>query len=140
MVYAGVGDPGTAVLWVAPTWLLVLVVSGIALAVGLALVYRPRLRRVPVVLSIGACIALAAAVAPDLAPLAGLAAVPGVALSLLAAALRLFVDRPAGRPSPPGFSLPADSSTRYVPAASIVISPSVAESPTAVTKPGGSGP
>lgn len=140
VVYAGVGDPGTAVLWVAPTWLLVLVVSGATLVLGLAFVYRPGLRRVPVVLSIGACVALAAAVAPDLAPLAGLAAVPGVALSLLAAALRLFVDRPAGKTSPPGFSLSAESSTRYVPAASIVIAPSVAQSPTTVTKPGGSPP
>lgn len=140
VVYAGVGDPGTAVLVVAPTWLLVLVVSGATLAVGLALVYRPWLRRVPVVLSMGACVALAAAVAPDLAPLAGLAAVPGVALSLLAAALRMFVDQPAGRPAPPAFVIPAESSTRYVPAASIVIAPSVAQSPTTVTKPGGSGP
>ena len=139
MVYAGVGDPGKVALWVAPTWLLVLVVSGITLAAGLALVYRPTLRRAPVVLSIGACIAMAAAIVPDLAPLAGLAAVPGIALSLVAAALRFVVDRPAGRPAQAGLALPAESSTRYMPAASIVISPSVAHSPTTVTKAGGSG-
>jgi dihydrofolate synthase/folylpolyglutamate synthase len=40
---------------------LVLVVSGITLALGLALVYRSALRRVPVVLSIGAGVALVAA-------------------------------------------------------------------------------
>ena len=139
VVYAGVGDPGKVALWVAPTWLLVLVVSGITLAAGLALVYRPTLRRAPVVLSIGACIAMAAAIVPDLAPLAGLAAVPGIALSLLAAALRFVVDRPAGRSAQAGLALPAESSTRYMPAASIVISPSVAHSPTTVTKAGGSG-
>jgi hypothetical protein len=138
-VYAGVGDPGAAVIWVAPTWLLVLVVSGIALAVGLALVYRATLRRVPVVLSIGAGVALVAALVPDLAPLAGLAAVPGVALSLLAAALRAFIDRPAVRLPQAGLPLAAESSTRYMPTASIVISPSVVHSPTTVTKPGGSG-
>jgi hypothetical protein len=134
-----VGDPGAAAIWVAPTWLLVLVVSGITLAVGLALVYRATLRRVPVVLSIGAGVALVAALVPDLAPLAGLAAVPGVALSLLAAALRAFVDRPAVRLPQAGLPLAAESSTRYMPTASIVISPSVVHSPTTVTKPGGSG-
>ena len=139
VVYAGVGDPGAAAIWVAPTWLLVLVVSGITLAMGLALVYRSALRRVPVVLSIGAGVALVAALVPDLAPLAGLAAVPGVALSLLAAALRAFVDRPAVRLPQVGLPVAAESSTRYMPAASIVISPSIVHSPTTVTKPGGSG-
>lgn len=140
VVYAGVGDPGTAAVWVAPTWLLVLVVSGITLAAGLALVYRAALRRVPIMLSIGACLSLAAALVPDLAPLAGLAAIPGVLLSLLAAALRMFVDRPAGRPPQAGLVLPAESSTRYMPAASIVISPSMVHSPTTITKPGSSAP
>lgn len=139
VVYAGVGDPGTAAVWLVPTWILVLVVSGLTLAAGLALVYRAALRRVPIVLSIGACLAMAAALAPDLAPLVVLAAIPGIALSLLAVALRLFVDRPAGRPTPPGPTLPGESSTRYMPAPSIVISPSAVHSPTTVTKAGGSG-
>ncbi|MEI6239716.1 MAG: hypothetical protein WCR51_04965 [Planctomycetia bacterium] len=139
VVYAGVGDPGTAAVWMAPTWLLVLVVSGVALATGLAMVYRAALRRVPVVLSIGAVAALVAAVVPDLAPLVGLAAVPGVVLSLVAAALRSFIDRPAVRPPQWGPPVAAESSTRYMPAASIVISPSAVHSPTTVTKLGGSG-
>ena len=67
------------------------------------------------------------------------AVVSMVALSLVAAALRFLVDRPAGRPAQAGLALPAESSTRYMPAASIVISPSVAHSPTTVTKAGGSG-
>ena len=126
VVYAGVGDPGTAAVWLAPTWLLVLVASGLTLGIGLAVVYRMELRRVPAVLSLGAAAVLAAALLPDLAPLAGLAALPGVGLALVAAVLRFVVDRPARRP--PAAAAPVESSTRLVTGASILIAPSVAAS------------
>jgi hypothetical protein len=127
-VYAGVGDPGVAAVWVAPTWLLVLVASGLALAVGLGIVYRAALRRVPVVLSIGAAVVMAAALVPDLAPLIGLAAV-----------LRLIVERPARRPPIPAAIVSPDSSTRFVPGASILIAPSVAGSSRTPTRAGSAG-
>lgn len=138
-VYAGVGDPGVAAVWVAPTWLLVLVASGLALAVGLGIVYRAALRRVPVVLSIGAAAVMAAALVPDLAPLIGLAALPGAVLALVAAVLRLIVERPARRPAIPAAIVSPDSSTRFVPGASILIAPSVAGSSRTATRAGSAG-
>ncbi|MFM8377907.1 MAG: hypothetical protein ACKOB1_01120 [Planctomycetia bacterium] len=136
MVYAGVGDPGSAAVWVAPTWLLVLVASGLTLAVGLAMIYRSALRRVPAVLTIGAAAVMAAAFVPDLAPLVGLAALPGAVLALVAAALRLAVDRPARRPPAPGLPVSPESSTRFAPGASILIAPSVAASSGNATRSG----
>ena len=136
VVYAGVGDPGIAAVWVAPTWLLVLVASGLTLAVGLAIVYRPMLRRVPAVLSLGAAAVMAVALAPDLAPLIGLAALPGAVLALAAAALRIMIDRPARRPLAP---MSSESSTRFIPAASILIAPSVAAASGTATRTGSAG-
>jgi hypothetical protein len=126
-------------VWVAPTWLLVLVASGLALAVGLGIVYRAALRRVPVVLSIGAAVVMAAALVPDLAPLIGLAALPGAVLALVAAVLRLIVERPARRPPIPAAIVSPDSSTRFVPGASILIAPSVAGSSRTPTRAGSAG-
>jgi len=139
VVYAGVGDPGTAAVWVAPAWLLVLVASGLTLAIGLAVVYRPSLRRVPTVLSLGAAAVMAAALMPDLAPLLGLSALPGTVLALFAAALRLVVDRPATRAHPTVATLPAESSTRFIPGPSILIAPSVAASSGTATRAGSAG-
>ena len=136
VVYAGVGDPGIAAVWVAPTWLLVLVASGLTLAVGLAIVYRPMLRRVPAVLSLGAAAVMAAALAPDLAPLIGLAASPGAVLALAAAALRIMIDRPARRPRAP---MASESSTQFRPGASILIAPSVAAASGTATRTGSAG-
>lgn len=139
MVYAGVGDPGVAAVWVAPTWLLVLLASGLSLGIGLAIVYRPSLRRVPAVLSLGAVAVLAAALLPDLAPLVGLAALPGALLGLVAAALRFVVDRPARRPPAATTPVSSESSTRFFPGASILIGPSVAGSSRTPTRSGGMG-
>jgi len=139
VVYAGVGDPGAAAVWVAPTWLLVLVASGLTLAIGLAIVYHPALRRVPAVLSIGAAAVMAAALVPDLAPLIALAALPGAVLALVAAVLRLVVDRPARRPFTPVTMVSPESSTRFVPGASILIAPSVAGSSGTATRAGNGG-
>lgn len=95
-VYSGVGQPGSARVWVMPTWLLVLAVSGPVLAAGLAMLYRRTLRRPVAVLPVAAGLALAAAAFPDLAPLTLQAALPGVALSLLAVLLRGLFDRDSG--------------------------------------------
>jgi len=121
VVYAGVGDPGTGRVWLAPTWFLVLTVSGAALALGLAIVYGRVMRRVSTLVSIGAVAALGAAFIPDLLPLIGLAALPGILLALLAAGLRWVVDRRTAAPGGSGFTVSPDSSTRFVPAASVVI-------------------
>lgn len=138
VVYAGVGDPGSATVWVAPTWLLVLAASGLTLAAGLAIVYRTALRRVPAMLGVGSAVVMAAALAPDLAPLVGLAALPGAVLALLAAVLRFIVDRPA-RPAFPALAPPTESSTRFAPGASILIAPSVASPSGAATRAGSTG-
>lgn len=103
LVYSGVGAPGTARVWVVPSWCLVLVASGVTLAAGLAVAYRSRLRRTSIILPVMAVVTLAAAAVPDLAALLGQAAVPGIALSLVAWVLRGLLDRPAEvavRPSP----------------------------------------
>ena len=136
-VYSGVGFPGVARVWIVPTWLLVLAVSGPVLAVGLALVYRATARRPPVVLTIAAALTLVAAAIPDLAPLVAQAALPGVALSLLAAGLRVFVDR-AREPLRPRLAplVAANSSTRFVATPSIVIAPSALRSHDSATAPG----
>ena len=136
-VYSGVGSPGLARVWVVPTWLLVLAISGPVLAVGLALVYRPMARRTPVVLAMAVTLTLVAAAAPDLAPLVAQAALPGVALSLLAAGLRVFVER-SNRPVRPRLApiVAANSSTRFRAVPSIVIASSALHSQDSATAPG----
>lgn len=102
-VFAGTGTPGRGTLWLVPTWLLVLAVSGPILAVGLAMVYRPGWRRLPAVFALVVPALLAAVTFPALAPLVLQAALPGLGLSLLAAGLRRVADRPGpavgGRPA-----------------------------------------
>ena len=139
-IYSGVGPPGIARVWVTPTWLLVLAVSGAVLAIGLSLVYWPPLRSIPVVLTLGVAATLAAAFVPDLAPLICQAALPGVALSALAAGLRAFVDRPhhPHRAHHPRLApvVASNSSTRFVPQPSIVIASSALRPQDGVTAPG----
>ena len=88
-------------------------------------------------LTIAAALTLAAAAIPDLAPLVAQAALPGVALSLLAAGLRVFVDR-AREPLRPRLAplVAANSSTRFVATPSIVIAPSALRSHDSATAPG----
>lgn len=124
-VYSGVGPPGAADLWLVPTWFMVLLASGATLAGGLALAYRPALRRTAVVLPGIAAAGLAAAAFPGLAPLAAQAALPGVALSLLAWALRARLDPAARRPAAAAAAVVSGSSlTRAVTAPSLVVSES----------------
>jgi hypothetical protein len=136
-VYSGVGFAGTARVWIVPTWLLVLAVSGPALALGLAFVYRPAVRRTSVVLALASGLVLAASALPELAPLFAQAAVPGIVFSLVAAGLRFFVERPAatGRPRLAPI-VTSGSSTRFVPAASLVIAHSAMQSHDSATAPG----
>ena len=124
-VYSGVGSPGSARVWVVPTWLLVLAVSGPVLAVALAVVQRPRLRSPPLLLGAAAAASLAAAAVPDVAPLLAQAALPGAVLAVLAAGLRLVVNRgmlPAARP--PVVAVSASSITQPAPVPSLILSPS----------------
>jgi hypothetical protein len=125
-VFSGVGVPETGRIWVVPTWLLVLAVSGPVFALGILGVYQPRLRSVPVVLGLAVIASLAAALFPDLAPLAAQAAVPGAALAALAAMLRFIVDRrttapPARLPVP---AISASSVTQVAPQPSLIVTPS----------------
>ncbi len=122
-VYSGVGPPGTAALWIVPTWCAVLVASGAALAVGLTLAYVAAARRPAVVVPLLAAVGIGAAALPDLAPLAAQASLPGVALALLAWILRGVFDRdtrpPVARPVAPGAS--ASSLTRTASPPSLVV-------------------
>lgn len=93
VVFSGLGAPGSALLWLVPSWCVVLVASGMTLAAGLACVYVAAARRASVVVPVLAAIAVGTAALPDLAPLAARAALPGVALSILAWILRGLVDR-----------------------------------------------
>ena len=127
VVFSGVGPPGMGRIWVVPTWLLVLAVSGPVLAIGLLGVYLPWLRTVPVALCLAVVASLGAVAFPELSPLVAQAAVPGAALAVLAAMLRLLLDRQAP-PSLPERVQPAvvsaSSLTQVAPQPSLIINPS----------------
>ncbi|MCE9632408.1 MAG: hypothetical protein K8S94_17080 [Planctomycetia bacterium] len=131
-VFSGIGDPGAVSPWLVPEWFVVLLASGMSLACGLALVYRPAARRLPWVIAAAAGLGLAAAAAPGVAPLVGQAAVPGAVLAIAAWAIRLASEPRVRRAS--GWRLPigqpASSLTRPN-AASLIVAPTVDESPTA---------
>jgi hypothetical protein len=124
-VYAGIGPPGSAAAWVVPTWLVVLLASGLALAIGLALVAVPAWRTPAVVLGLAGCVTILAAARPDVAPLAAQAAAPGAVLAALAAMLRqrgAAASRRSGRP----VIGPTSSLTRTAaPTASLVVASSI---------------
>jgi hypothetical protein len=91
LVYSGIGPPGPTRIWLVPSWLLVAAVSGPVLAIGLVGVYRSWARRGPVILAVTTLASLAAAMAPEVAPLVAQAAVPGAALVALAGGLRAWL-------------------------------------------------
>jgi hypothetical protein len=133
LVFSGVGPPGDAVLWLVPNWCLVLTASGAALALGLAMVYRPWWRSPRVWITVAAVLALAAAVRPDLAPLVAQAAAPGLALAAVAWALRSFTTRgrSGGLRLPPP-SAAASSLTRFnAPPPSLIVSSGIEAASTA---------
>ena len=125
-IYSGVGPPGAATVWLLPNWFAVLVASGVALAAGLAFAYVPAARRPAVVLPFVAIVGLAAAAMPDLAPLAAQAALPGVALSLVAWGLRDWLDRDLRRSGAAGAApaVSASSLTRAIAPPSLVVAES----------------
>ncbi len=131
-VFAGIGGPAGTMAWVVPNWFLVLLASGVSLAAGLAIVYRPEVRRMPLLLVVAAVLGLAAAVAPDVAPLFAQAALPGAALALGAWALRLVSDpqRTGGRLIPQ-VAVSASSLTRpHAARPSLIVASALDDSPT----------
>jgi hypothetical protein len=110
----------------------VLAASGVALSLGLALVYRPWWRTPGVWITLAAVLAVAAAIWPDLAPLVAQAAVPGLVLAAVAWALRSFTTRGSGggqRIPPP--SAAASSLTRFHGTPSLIVSSGVEAASTA---------
>jgi hypothetical protein len=122
-VYTGAGPPEQGRLWLVPTWLVVLAVSGPVLAIGLLVVYTAALRTVSVLLAAATLASLAAAAAPGIAPLVVQAAAPGLALAGLAAFLRRVLRAPAPDRQPVVPSVSASSLTQ-VAAPSLIIAAS----------------
>jgi hypothetical protein len=129
--YAGVGTPGAAAAWVVPNWFTVLVASGATLAAGLAVVYRPAVRRGWLFIAVTAGLGLAAAAEPEIAPLVAQAAAPGAVLAVVAWVLRFVTERrAAGRRFGGGVS--ASSLTQHrgsSPSPSLIVASSVADGP-----------
>jgi hypothetical protein len=126
LVYAGIGSPGTAAAWVVPTWFIVLICSGVSLAVGLTMVYSASWRSPTVVVGLAAAAALLAAALPEVMPLVGQAALPGGILAVLAAALRRASEPAPSRRAAAQPTGQASSLTRSaVPAVSLIVAPSV---------------
>lgn len=92
--FSGLGAPAPVTAWLVPDWLILLASSGASLGLGLAIVYRPWLRRVPVLVMVTATLGFLAAIAPAVAPLVAQAALPGCALAAAAWALRGFLEPP----------------------------------------------
>jgi hypothetical protein len=130
-VFAGIGGPGDASAWLVPNWFVVLIASGVSLAVGMALVYRPVLRRVPLLTGAAAVLGLAAVAAPNVSPLVVQAAVPGAVLALAAWALRILVTPRRGHgDSGPRAPVSASSLTRpHAPRPSLIVTSAVDDAP-----------
>jgi len=132
--FSGLGPPAPVVAWLVPDWLILLVASGASLALGLAILYRPWLRRVPVLVVLAAALGFLAAFAPSVAPLVAQAALPGCGLAVTAWVLRAVLDpasRGAGLPAAP---LPPSSVALARGGASLVIDPAVAMGSTATRR------
>lgn len=135
-VYSGVGSPGSGNAWVMQTWLLVLLISGPVLALGLSFVYRRSMQRSAVVLTIAACLAMAAVFFVDLAPLIAQAALPGVSLSLLAAGLHAMLNRKALAARSQAGAISSSSLTTAFPLPSIIVARSSVRLPENVVAAG----
>ena len=132
-LYSGVGPPGGEAVWMAATWLLVLAVSGPVLLIGLLMVYLPAARSAWLVIGVASVLTLLAAVWPGLAPMLVQAALPGIGLALMAAAMRGLIRLPL----PVAQRLPAGSSvTQGVPPPSLLVARSAIHHPESVTTPG----
>jgi len=132
--YSGLGSPEPVVAWLTPDWLILLASSGASLGLGLAIVYRSWLRRVPVLVVIAAMLGFLAAFAPALAPLVAQAALPGCGLAAAAWALRTLLD-----PGPMGAgaaAVPQPPTSLPVPhgGPSLIIDPAVVTGSTATRR------
>lgn len=131
--WSGLGRPESAVAWLIPDWLILLVSSGAALALGLAVVYRPWFRRVSVLVIAAAAAGFLAALAPAAAPLVAQAALPGCLLAVAAGALRRVLE-PARAVSAVAGPPPASSLTRVREGASLIVESAVATGSTATQR------
>lgn len=132
--YSGLGSPEAVVAWLVPDWVVLLASSGAALGLGLAILYLPWLRRVPVLVVVAATLAFLAAVAPAVAPLVAQAALPGCGLAAAAWALRVLVD-PARSASAVAVAPPPPSSVAAaVGGPSLIIDPATAMGSTATRR------
>ncbi len=124
-VYAGVGSPGPATLWVVPTWTIVLLASGPILAFGLGSLSRPAWRSLGVLLGLTTAAVLGAAAAPGVAILVAQAAAPGVVLALVAAGLHRLANREsAPRPAGPPQASSSSLTRTAAPTVSLLVAPS----------------
>lgn len=87
-VYSGVGWPGREQAWLAPTWLVVLCVSGPVLLASLLAIYRPAVRNAPMAIATAAALVAVSVLVPDQIPLLAQGAIPGLVLAVLAGGLR----------------------------------------------------
>ena len=133
--YSGLGSPEPVVAWLVPDWLILLASSGASLGLGLAIVYRSWLRRVPVLVVIAALLGFLAAVAPALAPLVAQAALPGCGLAAAAWMLRALLD-PGRTGSGAAAAVPQPPSSMVVPRGgpSLIIDPAVVTGSTATRR------
>lgn len=97
------------------------IASGAVLGAGLAAVYTPALRSLPVLVGVVAVVGLAMAAFPDVAPILAQAAVPGGVLAVAAAALRRLVEGRAVAPRERGAGGGASSPTDVAPRPSLII-------------------
>lgn len=91
-LFSGFGEVAAVEVAVAPRWAIVLVLSGVALACGLLLMYVPRLRHPAMLFALGVAALAVMAAAPDLAAQVAQASLLGLLLVLLALALKGIVD------------------------------------------------
>jgi len=108
--FAGIGLPAPAVVWLVPDWVVLMLSSGATLGIGLALVYRPIFRSVPMLLLAAAAVGLLAAFAPAAMPLLIQMALPGCGLAVVARALRAMLERRSASRAPGKVELGAASS------------------------------
>jgi hypothetical protein len=90
-LFSGIGEIAAIEVAFAPRWAIVLVLSGVALACGLLLMYVPCLRHPAMLFALGVAALAVMAAAPDLAAQIAQASLLGLLLVLLALALKGIV-------------------------------------------------
>jgi hypothetical protein len=90
---SAVGEVPPMRAWIAPRWALVFVPAAVVLALGLMLIYLPATRHPATLLVVAVLVLAGAAVAPEVAVLAGQSAVVGVGLVIVAALVHAMLAR-----------------------------------------------